>query len=96
MRAWGTQRAQRWATASMSITRLCRIEDLAAAVEFALDGVADDALVVLGDDGLDGQPVLGRGFDGAHVARAGQRQVERAGDGRGGQGQHIHGGAAVV
>ena len=72
-----------------------QVKDLAAAVEFALDGVAHGALVVGGDDGLDGQPVLGRGVDGAHVARAGQGQVEGARDGRGGQGQDIHGGAEL-
>ena len=73
-----------------------QVKNLAAAVEFALDGVAHGALVVGGDDGLDGQAVLGRGFDGAHVARAGQGQIEGARDGRGGQGQHVHGGAELL
>ncbi len=49
-----------------------QIENLAAAIEFALDRVAHQAVVVLGDDGLDGEAVLGRRLDGAHVARAGQ------------------------
>ena len=65
-------------------------ENLPAAVQFALDGVADDALVVLRDDGLDGQPVVRRRLDGAHVARAGEREVKRARNRRGAQRQHVH------
>ena len=65
-------------------------EDLPAAVQLALDGIADDALVVLRDDGLDRQPVLRRRLDGAHVARAGERQVERARNRRGAQREHVH------
>ena len=65
-------------------------EDLAPAVDLALDGVADDALVVGGDDGLHRQPVVRRRLDGAHVARAGQRQVKRARDRRRAQGEHVH------
>ncbi len=65
-------------------------EDLPAAVQLALDGVADDALVVLRDDGLDRQPVVRRRLDGAHVARAGQRQVKRARNRRGAEREHIH------
>ena len=56
---------------------IVQIENLAAAIEFALDGVADDALVILRDDGFDGQTILRRRFDGAHVARAG-RAPDRA------------------
>ena len=48
------------------------------------------ALVVLGDDGLDRQAVVRRRLDGAHVARAGQRQIKRARNRRGAQRQHIH------
>jgi hypothetical protein len=64
-------------------------EDLASAIEFALDGVADDAFVVGGDDGFDGEPVLGWSFDGAHVARAGESEVERAGDGSGAEREDV-------
>ena len=65
-------------------------ENLSAAVQFALDGVADDALVELGDNGFDRQAVVRRRLDGAHVARAGQRQVKRARDRRGAQREHVH------
>ena len=64
-------------------------EDLAAALQFAADGVADDALVVGADGGGDRDPVRRRGVDGGHVARAHQRHVERARDRRGGEGEHI-------
>jgi len=65
-------------------------EYLAAAIQLALDGLADEALVVGGDDGLDGQAVVRGRLDGAQVARAGERQVKRAGDGRGAEGEHVH------
>ena len=68
-------------------------EHLAAAVQFALDGIADDAFVELSDDGLDRQAVVRRRLDGAHVARAGQRQIKRAGNRRGAEREHVHQGA---
>ncbi len=66
-----------------------QIENLSAAIQLPPDGVADQPLVVGGDDGFDGQPVLRRRFDGAHVARAGQGEVKRARNGRGRQRQDI-------
>ena len=42
--------------------------DLAAALELHLDGGADELFVELGDDGLDGHAVFGRGFDDRHIA----------------------------
>ena len=65
-------------------------KNLSAAVQFALDGVADQALVVGGRNRLDRQAVMRRRLDGAHVARAGQREIQRARNRRGAQGQHIH------
>ena len=44
--------------------------DLAAALEFELDGGADELLVELGDDGLDRHAVFGRRLDDAHIAQA--------------------------
>ena len=44
----------------------------------------------------DRQAFLGRRIDGRDVAHAGQRHVQRARDGRGGQGQHIHLGAHLL
>src|SRR5689334_7848322 len=65
-------------------------KDLAATVQFALDGVADDPLIILNDQGLDRKSVLGRCFDGAHVARASKCQVQRARNRRRTQRQHVH------
>ena len=65
-------------------------ENLSAAIQFALDGVADDALVVMRGDRLDRQPVVRRRLDRAHVARAGEREVKRARNRRGAQRQHVH------
>ena len=45
---------------------------LPATVEFALDGLLDQPLVVARNNGLDGQPILRRRLDIAHVARASQ------------------------
>ena len=63
--------------------------DLAAALELHLDGGADELLVELGDDGLDGHAVFGRGLDDGHIAQADERHVQRARDGRGGHGEHV-------
>ena len=63
--------------------------DLPVARHFPLDGLADHALVVGRDDGLDRMPVGRRGLDRAHVARAGQREIKRARNRRGGERQHI-------
>ena len=55
-------------------------KDLSTPVQLAPNGVADHPLVVLGDDGFHRQPVLRRRLDGAHVACAGEGEVERARD----------------
>ena len=70
--------------------------DLAAALEFHLDGGADELFIELGDDGLDGHAVLGRGLDDGHVAQAHQGHVQGARDGRGGHGEHVDGGAHLL
>ena len=64
-------------------------EDLPAAVELAQDRVAHEARGRLRDARLDGQPVLRRRLDDAHVAHAGEGQVERPRNGRGRQRQHV-------
>ncbi len=64
-------------------------EDLAAAVQLAEDGLADEMVVELGDVGLDRQALLGRRLDRRHVADAGERHVQRARDRRGGERQHV-------
>ena len=64
-------------------------EDLAAAGEFVLDGLFDEAFVVLMDFGFDGIAVGGRGVDGGHVAHAHEGKVEGAGDGGGGEGEDV-------
>ena len=63
---------------------------LAAAIQFALHCVANDALVVLCDNGLNRQPVLRRRSDRAHVARAREREVKCARNGCGAQCEHVH------
>ena len=65
-------------------------ENLPAAIQLALDGVANDAFVVLRHDGLDRQAVVRRRLDGAHVARAGEGEIKRARNGRGAERQHVH------
>ena len=62
---------------------------LAAAFQFHLDGGAHELLVELGDDGLDGHPVLGRRLDYAHIPKPDERHMKRARDGRGGHRQDV-------
>ncbi len=70
--------------------------DLTAALQFHLDGGADELLVELGDDGLDGHAVFGRRLDDGHVAQAHQAHVQGARDGRGGHGEHVDGRAHLL
>src|ERR1017187_7426545 len=63
--------------------------NLAAAIEFALDGLFDEPFIVRRDDGFHRQAVLRRRLDGAHIARAGQREVERARNRRGAERQDV-------
>ncbi len=65
-------------------------EHLAAAVDLAQDRVGDHLGVVLEDLGMDRQAVARRGLDHAHVAGAGEREVERARDRGRGHRQHVH------
>ena len=60
-------------------------EHLPAAAELALDGLADDVVVVAGDVGAHRQAVDRRRLDHAQIADAHQRHLQRARDGRGGQ-----------
>ena len=70
-----------------------QVENLAAAADLMVHGVDDDLLVVGADDRLDGMAVGGGGLDDAEITGARQREVERAGDGRGTHREHVHGGA---
>src|SRR2546430_7312856 len=66
------------------------VKHLAAALQFALDDLFDQVVVVGGDEGLDRQRLLRRSLDHGEIAYARQRHVQRARDRRGGQRQYIH------
>ena len=67
--------------------------DLAAAAQFVLDGLLDGVLVEGLQHGLHRVAVGRRGADDAEVARAEQAELQRARDGRGGEGERVHRGA---
>ncbi len=67
-----------------------QIIDLAAALQLAPDGVSQHVPIVLHDEGLHREAILRGLLDSGHVADAGERHVERARDGRGREGQHVH------
>ena len=90
MRAWGSKRLQFRPHGFDGHHAVVQKENLPAAIQLALDGVADDAFVVLHHDGFDRQAVVRRRLDGAHVARAGEREVKRARNRRGAERQHVH------
>ena len=64
--------------------------DLALALEFAIDRVADDPFVVAADDRLDREPIERRRLDRRHVFHADEREIKRARDRRGGKREHVH------
>ena len=68
-------------------------EDLAAAVEFPLAGLGDQVVAPGDDMGEDGHAIAWRSPDEGQIANARERKVERPGDGRGRQRQHVHRGA---
>src|SRR5262249_52893733 len=65
-------------------------KDLSTAIELAANGIADDALVILRDDRFHRQAIVRRSLYGAHVARTGERQVERAWNRRGAEREDVH------
>src|ERR1700680_4295366 len=64
-------------------------ENLPLPLELALDGVANDPLVVTTDHGFDGQTIERRCFNGRHVLYADEREIKRARDRRGGKREKI-------
>ena len=66
------------------------IEDLAAAQQFPLDGLPNQAAALFPYEGPNGQAAGRRRGDDRQIANAAHGHVQGAGDGRGGQRQHIH------
>ena len=67
-----------------------QVIDLPAPAQLPADRLGHNALVVFQHIGLDGLALKGRLLNGAHVPDARERHVQRAGNGGGAQGQHIH------
>ena len=67
-----------------------QIVHLPTTANFPPDGAHQHRPVVLQHVGLYWLPVLGRLVDDGHIPQAGQRHVQRPGDGGGGEGEHIH------
>ena len=79
-----------------AVNAVCYDKDLALAVQFALDRLLHQHVVVLGQHGMDRLALFGRRVDRAHVANAAQAHVQRARDRRGAQRQHVHLGAQLL
>ena len=67
-----------------------QVIDLPAARKLAPHGLVQNTVLMLEDEGLHGIAVGGGLLDGGHVPDAGQRHVQRPGNGRSGEGQHVH------
>ena len=72
------------------------VEHLALAQQLAPDRLGGGAVVVLADVGEDRLAVLGRRVHQREVADAGERQLERARDRRGGEREHVDVGATAA
>ena len=66
------------------------IEGLAAAIALAQQRLADDERVEGRNEGPHREPIDRRRRDDRHFAHAGHRQLQRAGNWRGGKRQHVH------
>ena len=64
---------------------------LTAPIQFPLDGIADDPLIVIAYDGLHWQAILRRRFQSTEVSGPRESQVQRPWDGSRTEGQHIDG-----
>ena len=71
-------------------------KDLAIVAQLALDRLAHEHVIIFGQHRVDGLPLLGRRVDRAHVAHAAQAHVQRAGNGRGAERQHVDVGAQLL
>ena len=71
-------------------------EDLPAALQLAQDSLAHQTRRVWADMGDDRQAFLRWCVDRGDISHPAQRHVQRARDGRGGQGEHIHFGAHLL
>jgi len=89
-RAFGQSFFKRSAMSWIVSTRLCRKKTWPPRPSSRWMASRMMPFVELGHDGLDGQAVVRGRLDGAHVARAGEREVKRARDRRGAQRQHVH------
>ena len=65
-------------------------EQLPVSFQFPENCLLDDVFAVLGGEGLDRKPRLWRRVHGAQISYAGKGLVQRSGDGRCAQRQHIH------
>ena len=67
-----------------------QVIDLSAALDFPPDGIVNDGIVVFHHKGLHWITVSRRLFQGRHIPNAGKGHIQSSGDGRCGEGQHIH------
>ena len=88
-RAPGTSAAQALGRLRQRVDPVVEDEGLAAALDLALDRLADQVLVVGADVGADRAPALGRGLDHRDVAQAGEAHLQGARDRRRRERQHV-------
>ena len=62
---------------------------LSTALQFLIDGGADQLRIEVRDHGMNRQAILGRSLDHAHVANAQHRHMQRARNRRGAHGQDV-------
>ncbi|MNS01600.1 hypothetical protein D3C72_328850 [compost metagenome] len=67
-----------------------QVVDLTAALQFPQHRLAHHRRLVLAHEGLDGEPLGGRGGDDGEIPHAGHRHVEGARDRGGGEGEDVH------
>ena len=67
-----------------------QVEHLPAPPQLPTDGLVQHVLLVFQHEGLHRHPVHRRFLQHRHIPDAGKRHIQRAGNGGGGQGQHVH------
>jgi hypothetical protein len=93
---FGDKGGQRFPDRTDRLHPVMEVKNLSAPLDLAQDRLAHQFFAVRADARDDRHPLLGRRINGRDIPDAGERKVQRAGNGSGGEGEHVHLGAQLL